>query len=214
MRLVKKRVINKSKMNISLVELTQVILADIFLSGDNAIIIGMAAAGLSEKFRRRVIFWGMALAAGFRIMFAAVASFLIQIPGILLFGGVLLTFVCWRFFKEIRRSHSITKDEVNSELSEKLTEKQQFSQALFTIAIADISMSLDNVVAVAAIAREDTVLLIFGLVLAIFLMAFFATMIMKVMTKYPWISWVGLIFLIYLTLKMLIDGFEELLHIL
>ena len=201
-------------MNISLVELTQIILADIFLSGDNAIIIGMAAAGLSEKFRRRVIFWGMALAAGFRIMFAAIASFLIQIPGILIFGGVLLTFVCWRFFKEIRHSHSITKDEVNSELSEKLTEKQQFSQALFTIAVADISMSLDNVVAVAAIAREDTVLLIFGLVLAIFLMAFFATMIMKVMTKYPWISWVGLIFLIYLTLKMLIDGFEELLHIL
>ena len=201
-------------MNISLVELSQIILADIFLSGDNAIIIGMAAAGLSEKFRRRVIFWGMALAAGFRIMFAAIASFLIQIPGILIFGGVLLTFVCWRFFKEIRHSHSITKDEVNSELSEKLTEKQQFSQALFTIAIADISMSLDNVVAVAAIAREDTVLLIFGLVLAIFLMAFFATMIMKVMTKYPWISWVGLIFLIYLTLKMLIDGFEELLHIL
>ena len=95
-----------------------------------------------------------------------------------------------------------------------MTEKQQFSQALFTIAIADISMSLDNVVAVAAIAREDTVLLIFGLVLAIVLMAFFATMIMKVMTKYPWISWLGLIFLIYLTLKMLIDGFEELLHIL
>ncbi len=201
-------------MNISLVELTQIILADIFLSGDNAIIIGMAAAGLSEKFRRRVIFWGMALAAGFRIVFATIASFLIQIPGILIFGGVLLTFVCWRFFKEIRRSHSITKDVVNSELSEKLTEKQQFSQALFTIAIADISMSLDNVVAVAAIAREDTVLLIFGLVLAIVLMAFFATMIMKVMTKYPWISWVGLIFLIYLTLKMLIDGFEELLHIL
>ena len=201
-------------MNISLVELAQIILADIFLSGDNAIIIGMAAAGLSEKFRRRVIFWGMALAAGFRIMFAAIASFLIQIPGILIFGGVLLTFVCWRFFKEIRRSHSIAKDEINSELSEKLTEKQQFSQALFTIAVADISMSLDNVVAVAAIAREDTVLLVFGLVLAIFLMAFFATMIMKVMTKYPWISWVGLIFLIYLTLKMLIDGFEELLHIL
>ena len=201
-------------MNISLVELTQIILADIFLSGDNAIIIGMAAAGLSEKFRRRVIFWGMALAAGFRIIFAAIASFLIQIPGILIFGGVLLTFVCWRFFKEIRHSRNITKNEVNNELSEKLTEKQQFSQALFTIAIADISMSLDNVVAVAAIAREDTVLLIFGLVLAIFLMAFFATMIMKVMTKYPWISWVGLIFLIYLTLKMLIDGFEELLHIL
>ena len=201
-------------MNISLVELTQVILADIFLSGDNAIIIGMAAAGLSEKFRRRVIFWGMALAAAFRIMFAAMASFLIQIPGILIFGGVLLTFVCWRFFKEIRHNHYIPKDEVNNELSEKLSEKQQFSQALFTIAIADVSMSLDNVVAVAAIAREDTALLIFGLVLAIFLMAFFATIIMKVMTKYPWISWVGLIFLIYLTIKMLVDGFAELMHIL
>ena len=201
-------------MNISLVELTQVILADIFLSGDNAIIIGMAAAGLSENFRRRVIFWGMALAAVFRIIFAAMASFLIQIPGILIFGGVLLTFVCWRFFKEIRRNHNMPKDEVNNELSKKLTEKQQFSQALFTIAIADVSMSLDNVVAVAAIAREDTALLIFGLVLAIFLMAFFATMIMKIMTKYPWISWVGLIFLIYLTIKMLVDGFAELMHIL
>ena len=118
------------------------------------------------------------------------------------------------FLRKFDIVHNIKKDEVNSELSQKLSEKQQFSQALFTIAIADISMSLDNVVAVAAIAREDTVLLIFGLVLAIFLMAFFATMIMKVMTKYPWISWVGLIFLIYLTLKMLIDGFEELLHIL
>ena len=214
MRLVKKTGRNTSIMNISLVELTQVILADIFLSGDNAIIIGMAAAGLSEKFRRRVIFWGMALAAGFRIIFAAIASLIIQIPGILIFGGVLLIFVCWRFFKEIRYNHNISNGEGNNDLSEKLSEKQQFSQALFTIAIADVSMSLDNVVAVAAIAREDTALLIFGLVLAIFLMAFFATMIMKVMTKYPWISWVGLIFLIYLTIKMLVDGFAELMHIL
>ena len=201
-------------MNISLVELTQVVLADIFLSGDNAIIIGMAAAGLSEKFRRRVIFWGMALAAGFRIIFAAIASFLIQIPGILIFGGILLTFVCFRFFREIRHSQKNSQNEANNELSEKLSEKQQFSQALFTIAIADVSMSLDNVVAVAAIAREDTALLVFGLLLAIFLMAFFATIIMRIMTRYPWLSWLGLVFLIYLTLKMLIDGSIELMHIL
>ena len=201
-------------MNFSLVELAQVILADIFLSGDNAIIIGMAAAGLSEKFRKRVIFWGLALAAGFRIIFAAAASFLIQIPGILIFGGLLLPFVCWRFFKEIR--HAGTKKDVGmkTDLSGKLSEKQQFSQALFTIAVADISMSLDNVVAVAAIAREDTALLVFGLVLAIVLMAFFATFIMRVMTKFPWLSWVGLIFLVYLTIKMLVDGWLELLHIL
>ena len=201
-------------MNFSLVELAQVILADIFLSGDNAIIIGMAAAGLSEKFRKRVIFWGLALAAGFRIIFAAIASFLIQIPGILIFGGLLLAFVCWRFFKEIRHAGQKTDPEIKSKLSEKLTEKQQFSQALFTIAVADISMSLDNVVAVAAIAREDTALLVFGLVLAIVLMAFFATIIMRVMTKFPWLSWIGLIFLVYLTIKMLVDGGFELLHIL
>ena len=201
-------------MNFSLVELAQVILADIFLSGDNAIIIGMAAAGLSEKFRKRVIFWGLALAAGFRIIFAAIASFLIQIPGILIFGGLLLAFVCWRFFKEIRHAGKKTDPEIKSNLSEKLTEKQQFSQALFTIAVADISMSLDNVVAVAAIAREDTALLVFGLVLAIVLMAFFATIIMRVMTKFPWLSWIGLVFLVYLTIKMLVDGWFELLHIL
>ena len=201
-------------MNFSLVELAQVILADIFLSGDNAIIIGMAAAGLSEKFRKRVIFWGLALAAGFRIIFAAIASFLIQIPGILIFGGLLLAFVCWRFFKEIRHAGQKNDPEIKSNLSEKLTEKQQFSQALFTIAVADISMSLDNVVAVAAIAREDTALLVFGLVLAIVLMAFFATIIMRVMTKFPWLSWIGLIFLVYLTIKMLVDGWFELLHIL
>ena len=201
-------------MNFSLVELAQVILADIFLSGDNAIIIGMAAAGLSETFRKRVIFWGLALAAGFRIIFAAIASFLIQIPGILIFGGLLLAFVCWRFFKEIRHAGQKTDPEIKSKLSEKLTEKQQFSQALFTIAVADISMSLDNVVAVAAIAREDTALLVFGLVLAIVLMAFFATIIMRVMTKFPWLSWIGLIFLVYLTIKMLVDGWFELLHIL
>ena len=201
-------------MDFSLVELSQVILADIFLSGDNAIIIGMAAAGLSEKFRKRVIFWGLALAACFRIIFAAAASFLIQIPGILIFGGLLLAFVCWRFFKEVRQTGKKKHPELKTDLSVKLTEKQQFSQALFTIAVADISMSLDNVVAVAAIAREDTALLIFGLLLAIVLMAFFATFIMRVMTKFPWLSWVGLIFLVYLTIKMLVDGSFELLHIL
>ena len=125
-----------------------------------------------------------------------------------------MAFVCWRFFKEIRHAGKKTDPEIKSNLSEKLTEKQQFSQALFTIAVADISMSLDNVVAVAAIAREDTVLLVFGLVLAIVLMAFFATIIMRVMTKFPWLSWIGLIFLVYLTIKMLVDGWFELLHIL
>ena len=196
-------------MNFSLVELAQVILADIFLSGDNAIIIGMAAAGLSENFRKRVIFWGLALAAGFRIIFAAIASFLIQIPGILIFGGLLLAFVCWRFFKEIRHAGQKTDPEIKSNLSEKLTEKQQFSQALFTIAVADISMSLDNVIAVTAIARDQVYLLMFGIALSILLMAIFATMIVKILTKFKWLSYFGLGFLIYLSTEMAIDGFKQ-----
>ena len=196
-------------MNFSLVELAQVILADIFLSGDNAIIIGMAAAGLSEKFRKRVIFWGLALAAGFRIIFAAAASFLIQIPGILIFGGLLLAFVCWRFFKEIRDAGTKKASGMKTELSGKLSEKQQFSQALFTIAVADISMSLDNVIAITAIARENKTLLILGIAFAILIMALFATAIVKLLTKFKWLSYLGLTFLVYLSSKMTLDGWLQ-----
>tara|TARA_B100000029_G_scaffold503976_1_gene581966 strand:- start:363 stop:977 length:615 start_codon:yes stop_codon:yes gene_type:complete len=187
----------------------QIIFADIILSGDNALIIGMAASGLPPNLRRKAIFLGMALAAFFRIFFAAIASVLLNIPGILFFGGLLLFLVCWRFYKELKEKFKAKEDFRSNQKAYQGSPTKQLFSALVTITIADVSMSIDNVVAVAAIAREDTTLLIFGLVLAILFMAFFATIIMNVLTRYKWLSWLGLIFLVYLSTKMVLDGFPE-----
>tara|TARA_A100000164_G_C21659759_1_gene654377 strand:+ start:24 stop:632 length:609 start_codon:yes stop_codon:yes gene_type:complete len=194
-------------MNDQILNIIQILFADIILSGDNALIIGMAASGLSPELRRKAFILGIALAAFFRIFFAIIATYLIEIPGILFFGGLLLYFVCWRFYKELRQTvtDSYKTDTDNQKVS--TNENKKLINALLTITIADISMSIDNVLAVAAIAREDRVLLIFGLVLAIVFMAFFATIIMKILTKYKWVSWLGLLFLIYLSTEMVIDGF-------
>ena len=201
-------------MNEQIWNIIQILFADIILSGDNALIIGMAASGLSPELRRKAFILGIALAAFFRIFFAIIATYLIEIPGILFFGGLLLYFVCWRFFKELKQN--------SKEIEKNKTENQDFSvnenkklfNALLTITVADISMSIDNVLAVAAIARDDRILLIFGLILAIIFMAFFATIIMKVLTRYRWVSWLGLLFLIYLSTEMVIDGFPSFYEIL
>lgn len=188
-----------------------IILADLILSGDNALIIGMAAAGLSPELRARAIMYGMVIAALLRIVFAVVATKLLGIPGLLFVGGLLLCYVCWRLFQEIRESLN-RKSEEAMETAEDLDAgytgppKRTLKQALWTITIADVSMSLDNVLAVAAIADGNTNLLIFGLALAIVLMAFAATLIMKILTKYPWISWLGLIVLVYVAGEMLFRG--------
>lgn len=189
----------------TVVDILQIIFADIILSGDNALVIGMAAAGLSPEFRKRAIMIGMMMAAGMRIVFAVIASFLISIKGILLIGGVLLAWVCWRFYKDLKAFNS---DEEEGPVEGEAPKR--FGAALVTIMLADVSMSLDNVVAVAAIARDDTRLLIFGLALAILIMALFASVIMKVMLAYRWLSYAGLVFLVYLTAMMLYDGARDL----
>ena len=188
--------------------LIQIMFADIILSGDNALVIGMVAAGIAPEKRRMVLAVGMGLAAFFRIVFAAGASYIIDIPGILIIGGLLLAWVCWRFYHEIVE---FTNNAANPKPAEVVEGTDTLLRALFTIAVADISMSLDNVVAVAAIAREDTQLLIFGLIMAIVMMAFFASMIMRFMLRYPWVSYMGLFFLVYLTIVMLYDGVMNLL---
>ena len=188
--------------------LIQIMFADIILSGDNALVIGMVAAGIAPEKRRMVLAVGMGLAAFFRIVFAAGASYIIDIPGILIIGGLLLAWVCWRFYHEIVE---FTNNAANPKPADAVEGKDTLLGALFTIAVADISMSLDNVVAVAAIAREDTQLLIFGLIMAIVMMAFFASMIMRFMLRYPWVSYMGLFFLVYLTIVMLYDGVMNLL---
>lgn len=189
----------------TVVDILQIIFADIILSGDNALVIGMAAAGLSPEFRKRAIMIGMMMAAGMRIVFAVIASFLISIKGILLIGGVLLAWVCWRFYKDLKAFNSGEEEGPAEGQAPK-----KFGAALVTIMLADVSMSLDNVVAVAAIARDDTRLLIFGLALAILIMALFASVIMKVMLAYRWLSYAGLVFLVYLTAMMLYDGARDL----
>ncbi|MCE2517084.1 MAG: YjbE family putative metal transport protein [Alphaproteobacteria bacterium] len=193
-------------------DILQIIFADIILSGDNALVIGMAAAGLAPKDRQRAIFLGMAVAAGLRIVFAISATYLLQIPGILLIGGGLLAWVCWRFYKDLKEFNATSPEEAQAkmEAEQEEPENNNFRRALFTILMADVSMSIDNIIAVAAIARDDTKLLVFGLALAILMMAFFAQVIMRVMLKYKWLSYLGLGLLVYLTVVMLHDGFVDL----
>ncbi|MGL4406439.1 MAG: YjbE family putative metal transport protein [Notoacmeibacter sp.] len=189
--------------------LLQIIFADIVLSGDNALVIGMAAAGLAPADRQKAIFLGMALAAGLRIVFAIIATYLLGIPGLLFAGGLLLVWVCWRFYGDLKDHMSKGIDGTVGPDEKGAKEGNTLWKALVTITIADVSMSIDNVLAVAGIARDNTSLLIFGLGLAIVFMAFFATIIMKVMVKFAWLSWLGLVFLIYISGKMLYDGWPE-----
>ena len=195
-------------------DVLQIIFADIILSGDNALVIGMAAAGLAANQRKKAIAIGMAMAAGMRILFAIIATYLLAIKGILLIGGLLLSWVCWRFYLDLKAFNQASMDTIHSSETgavsggEEKSEKS-FWRALVTILVADISMSIDNIVAVAAIARDNTELLIFGLALAIAFMAFFASLIMRVMVRYRWLSYFGLLFLVYLAAAMLYDGMVE-----
>ena len=189
-----------------LLEILQIIIADIVLSGDNALIIGMAASAVPEQHRKKVIFIGLMAAAVLRILFALVASYLISIPGLLLLGGLLLFWVCWKFYQDIKE-FSLNKED-DEKLKNDVSGKG-LKAALITIIIADVSMSLDNVIAITAIARDDKTLLILGIAFAILLMAFFATAIVNLLTKFRWLSYLGLAFLIYLSGKMTFDGWLQ-----
>ena len=192
-------------------DIVQIIFADILLSGDNALVIGMAAAGLAPKLRKRAIMLGMTLAAGLRIFFAVIATYLLEIKGVLFVGGLLLTWVCWRFYQDLREFNNAEDlEKMDFSTENDGNDNKLFGRALFTILLADISMSIDNIVAVAAIARDNTQLLIFGLALAIAMMALFASVIMKIMLRFRWLSFAGLAFLMYLAAFMLYDGAVEL----
>ena len=153
-------------------DVSQIIIADIVLSGDNALIIGMAAATVPVKNRKKVIFIGLMAAAILRILFALVASYLISVPGLLLLGGLLLFWVCWKFYKDIKEFSSEKKDDDTSKVD---LSGKGVKAALTTIIIADVSMSLDNVIAITAITRDNKILLILGIAFAILIMAVFAT---------------------------------------
>ncbi|RVB80406.1 MULTISPECIES: TerC family protein [unclassified Mesorhizobium] len=200
--------------------LLQVIMIDLVLAGDNAIVIGLAAAGLPKEQRRNAIVIGIVAAAVLRIGFAAATTQLLQIVGLLLAGGILLLWVCWKMWRELRQNHAQETQAIEA-LSESDVDydgivagkasRKTLAQATWQIIIADVSMSLDNVLAVAGAAREHPNVLIFGLVLSVALMGIAANFIANLLQKHRWIAYVGLVVILYVAGDMIYRGTLELL---
>ncbi len=189
-------------MNAELTALAQVLLIDITLAGDNAVVVGLAVNGLPAAQKHRAIIAGIALATLIRIGFSLVAVQMLAIVGLTLAGGILLLWVCWKMFRELRASgdgHTAVAGGPEKTLR----------QAVLQIAIADISMSLDNVLAVAGAAREHERVLIAGLVLSVALMALASSLIARLLERWRWIAWVGLGIVFYVSVRMIWDGVFE-----
>ena len=183
--------------------LGQIILIDLVLAGDNAIIIGMGASKFPLEQRKKIIFWGISGAVVLRIILTLLTAYLLQITGLRLIGGILLLYICYKLYVDVIKGQ-IEKKDIK-------VDNSSFGKAIFTIIMADVTMSLDNVLSVAGAAKGHFVLLIFGLALSIALMAFAANLIAKWIEKYKWIGWLGLIAillvaidLIYMDLKILL----------
>jgi YjbE family integral membrane protein len=199
--------------------LAQIIMIDVVLAGDNAVVVGLAASRVNPVIRGKVIFWGIAAAVILRILFAGITMQLLAIKGIMLFGGLLLIYVCWNMYRELRHGHqpephslgaaATGGPEVGGDATAKVKE-MSFWAAVTQITIADVSMSLDNVLAVAGAAQGNTTILVIGLAIAIVLMAVAANYIATLLATYPWISWVGLAIIVYVALKMCWDGTYQL----
>jgi YjbE family integral membrane protein len=196
----------------------QVLMIDLVLAGDNAVAVGLAAAGLEAKQRKKVILWGLAAAVALRIGFALITVQLLAIIGLLLAGGVLLLWVCWKMWRDIRHQNDhgeaaledATGVDVNCSPSMPSSPpRKTFKQAFLQILIADVSMSLDNVLAVAGAAREHPYILVFGLLLSIILMGVAATWIAKLLHKHRWIGYVGLLIVLYVALHMIWEGHRQ-----
>lgn len=191
--------------------LISVVIIDVVLAGDNAVVVGMAAAGLPLRHRRRIIIVAIAAATILRILFAFVAVALLEtVIGMTLAGGLLLLWVCWKMYREIRESE-LAVAPANEEGSRRWPEKSQ-AQALTQIIIADLSMSLDNVLAVAGIARSHPYVLALGLVLSVALMGIASTYIAKLLDRFFWISWIGLGVVTFVALRMIWEGSAQVLH--
>ena len=189
-----------------LAALAQVLMIDLVLAGDNAIVVGALAAGLPAAERKKVIGIGIMAALVLRIVFALLATVLVQIPGLLLIGGALLIWVAWRFWIELR---SGDHHEAEAAEAEK-TAPRSFARAAWAVALADVSMSLDNVLGVVGAAREHPAVLVIGLIVSVALMGLAASAIARIINRYRWIAYVGLATILYVAGKMLWDGWHEL----
>lgn len=196
------------------VALGTVILTDIALAADNAIVVGMAAAGLPPEQRRRAIIFGIVGATVLRVIFALFVVQLLQIVGLLLAGGILLLWVSWKLWRELRYHNR--EDAGEAALEGKDVPAQQpksFRDAAMQIIVADVSMSLDNVLAVAGAAREHTWVLIVGLVFSVALMGLAATWVARLLNRHHWIAYLGLFVILYVSLRMIWDGAHEVLGV-
>ncbi|HKX64185.1 MAG TPA: TerC family protein [Rhizomicrobium sp.] len=184
-----------------LVALAQVLMIDVVLAGDNAIVIGLAAARVPLSMRKKVILWGLLAAVLMRIAMAAVAVQLLAIIGLMLAGGILLLWVCWRMWRDLSgdKTHIVPEIETGASVKKAITQ----------ILIADVSMSLDNVLAVAGAAREHLDVLIIGLLMSVGLMGAAASYIAKLLERYRWIAYIGLAIVVYVALSMIWHGWEE-----
>lgn len=196
----------------ALTALLQVVLIDLVLAGDNAVVIGLAAAGLPADQRRRAIVVGIVAATALRIVFAGVATQLLQVIGLLLAGGVLLLWVCWKMWRELREQAAHAKELAFSHGGSATAPapRKTFGQAALQIVAADVSMSLDNVLAVAGAAREHPYILVFGLVLSVALMGVAANLLGRVLQRQRWIAYVGLAIIVYVAFEMIYRGSLEL----
>ena len=203
--------------NAALTAFLQVVMIDLVLAGDNAIVIGLAAAGLPKDQRNKAIVIGIVAATLLRIAFASVTVQLLQIIGLLLAGGVLLLWVCWKMWRELRTpSHDIDEaldgQDINADGTIAGQPRKTLGQAIWQITLADVSMSLDNVLAVAGAAREHPYILVFGLALSIALMGFAANFIAHLLQKHRWIAYVGLLIILYVAFDMSYRGALEVWH--
>ena len=194
----------------ALTALGEILMIDIVLAGDNAIVVGALAAGLPTDQRKKVIMFGVAAALVLRIVFALFVSQLLQIVGLVLAGGILLLWVAWKMARELRHNaKSVGSPEVEGDEHSGVKPAKTFAAAAWGVALADVSMSLDNVLAVAGAARDHPWILAFGLVLSVILMGLAANVIAKYIERFRWIAWIGLAVIVWVAGKMIYEGWHE-----
>ena len=174
----------------------QIVFIDLVLAGDNAIIIGMVASQFPIDQRKKIIFWGIGAAVILRIIFTLLTAYLLQITGLRLIGGILLLYICYKLYKDVIKNNSSDNENIK-------VDNSSFIKAITTVILADVTMSLDNVLGVAGAARDHYILLIFGLALSIILMATAASLISKWIKKYRWIGWIGLIAILVVAIELI-----------
>jgi len=184
--------------------LFQIIFIDLVLAGDNAIIIGMVASQFDPNLRKKIIFWGIGAAIILRIIFTLITSYLLQINGLKTIGGLLLFYIAYRLYKDVIKSEAESQSNIKADNS-------SFFKAIVTVIMADVSMSLDNVLGVAGAAKQHYFLLVFGLILSILMMATIANVIAKWIKKYKWIGWVGLLAILVVAVELIYSDLKVLL---